>query len=110
MRAIKFDEIGRDGLAMTDFRNWCLMVQFNVHVNKSSWDSHRCEFKDIEITIESIEWGTPDGDVLESNLNPRNKSRIISAIENHIDQNIEDFGVATSDLDCGWEPTYQNTL
>jgi len=110
MRAIKFDEIGRDGLAMTDFRNWCLIVHFTFDVNESSWDSHRCEFKDIEITIESIEWGTPDGDVLESNLNPRNKSRIISAIENHIDQNIEDFGVDTSDLDWGWVPTYQNTL
>lgn len=109
MNTLKIEEIGSDGLAMFDLGKWCLIVNFSFDINESSWDSWRCEFTDIDVTIDSIEWGTPDGDVVPSNLSQRNKTRIINQIRNHIDQNVENFGVDTTGLDKGWEPTYQNT-
>jgi hypothetical protein len=110
MNTIKFAEIGRDGLAMIDLRDWCLIVNFDFYIDESSWDSFRCEFRHIDVTIKSIEWGTPDGDVVESHLTDRNKTRIIEAIQNHIDQNVDNWGVDTSEFNWGDEYEHPHTL
>ena len=109
MNTLKIEEIGSDGLAIFQLGQWGLIVNFDFYIDESSWDSWRCEFSDIDVTIQSIEWGTPDGDVVPSNLSQRNKTRIAKIIRNHIDQNTENFGADTTGLDKGWEPTYQNT-
>lgn len=110
MKALKVDEISSDGLAIFELGKWCLIVNFDFYIDESSWDSFHCEFSDIDVTIQSIEWGTPDGDVLESKLSERNKTRIMNQIRNHIDQNVDDWGVDTTQFDWGCQYEHPNTL